>query len=100
VPGDGFRHTQERKQSQDIRTSGIRRSFCIIPAQEEHMSTADAAQHVLNMDVAQRELEEPIGNKIKADKIQEWALLEIAKMLNRIEFELKAVREMQETKRR
>jgi len=44
--------------------------------------------HQQKIQAAKKQLEEQDGRRIKADKIQEWALLEIAERLSGIEFQL------------
>jgi hypothetical protein len=52
--------------------------------------TQSSAQiaHFQKMQLTKRELEDEGGKRIKADKIQEWALLEIAERLSGIELQL------------
>jgi hypothetical protein len=44
--------------------------------------------HAQKIQTARSALEEPGGNKIKPDKIQEWALLDISETLRAINFQL------------
>lgn len=45
-------------------------------------------QHQQKIQAAKRQFEEADGKIIKADKVQEWALLEIAEMLQAIHYQL------------
>jgi hypothetical protein len=47
--------------------------------------------HMQKMQAAKRSLEDADGKKIKEDKIQEWALLEIAEKLEGIRYQVAQV---------